>query len=412
MDSRGWAWTRRSVIALIAVVLREVPNAVPIDQRDSLWVIIRPLTNDPDLSPETEARYVAGKSDLHSLALNSTRSEALRETVFFAWWVRNHSRPVLEGAEAEFLGFESLPEVEQILEAHLVSAGESSMAVRTVYGETLPFLATMDPAWTASYLDEILPGGENDLEKWQAVWDAYVTLNAPYDVAFDLLRDHYRLAIDRLSGDRYRQSAAENLAEYLMILYYRGQLRRGEPDQLLESFFVQASGELRERALSEVGQWLLNAGEPPAPDIFERLRQLPDWRLETAEEIPVVDEVQGLRAFGWWFEGRYFDEEWALDRLARVLVVTRTVDREEGVVERLAALAPKRPSEAAHCLLLIVRAQPPHSWRIESWKQGARAVIEAAVESTSSDAARDGKAAADLLVNDGHTDFLDLIHPD
>ncbi len=164
--------------------------------------------------------------------------------------------------------------------------------------------------------------------------------------------------------------------------------------------------------LSEVGRWLLNAEEPPAPDVLERLSQLLDWRLETAEEVPVVVEVQELRAFGWWFEGGSFDEEWALDRLARVLAVTSAVDREEGVVVRLAELAPKRPGEAAHCLLLIVRAQPPHSWRIESWKQGARAVIEASLESADSDAARDGKAAANLLVNDGHTEFLDLIHLD
>jgi len=92
--------------------------------------------------------------------------------------------------------------------------------------------------------------------------------------------------------------------------------------------------------------------------------------------------------------------------------VTGTVDREEGVVERLAALAQTHPTEVARCLLLIVRAQPRHSWRIESWKQGARAVIEAALESAVSDAARDAKAAANLLVNDGHTEFLELIHPD
>lgn len=412
MDSRGWAWARRSVIALLAVVLREAPDTVPINQQDALWAVIRPLTDDPDPSPETEARYVTGKSALHSLALNSTRSEALRATIYFAWWIRNHSRPTLEEAQTEFLGLKSLPEVKQTLEAHLTPAGESSVAVRTAYGETLPFLATMDTAWTASHLDEILPGGENDLEIWQAVREAYVTFNLPYDAAFDLLRGHYRLAIDRLSRDDYRQSAAEHLAEHLMLLYWRGKLRREKPGQLLERFFIEAPVELRERALSEVGRWLLNAEEPPAPDVLERLSQLLDWRLETAEEIPVVDEAQELRAYGWWFEGHSFDEEWALNRLARVLTVTRDVDREEGVVEHLAELAPKRPGEAAHCLLLVVRAQPPHSWHIESWKQGARVVIEAALGSSVNDAVRDAKAAANLLVNDGHTEFLDLIHLD
>jgi hypothetical protein len=121
---------------------------------------------------------------------------------------------------------------------------------------------------------------------------------------------------------------------------------------------------------------VLNAKEPPAPDVVERLRQLLDCRLETAEEIPAPDEAQELQAFGWWFEGHSFDEEWALDRLARVLTVTETVNREEAVVERLAELTPEHPREAAHCLLLIIRAQQPHSWHIESWKQGARAVIE------------------------------------
>lgn len=410
VDSRGWAWARRSVIALLAVVLREVPNAVPIDERDALWAAIRPSTDDPDPSPETEARYLTGKSDLHSLALNSTRSEAVRAAIFFAWWVRNHARPVLEEGQSEFLGLESLLEVKQTLEAHLVPAGESSVAVRTVYGETLPFLATMDTAWTASHLDEILPCGENETEIWRAVWDAYVTFNPPYDVAFDLLHSHYQLAIDRLSNDIPQPPAADHLAAHLMLLYWRGKLRRGEPDQILESFFIQAPVELRERALSEVGRWLLNEDEPPSPDVIERLRQLLDWRLETAEKMPALSDLQELQAFGWWFEGHSFDEDWALGRLARVLRVTRTVDREEGVVERLAGFAPEHSWEAAHCLLLIVRAQLPHSWRIESWKQGARAVIEAALESGDSDAARDAKAAANLLVNDGHTDFLDLIH--
>ncbi|MGI8825874.1 MAG: hypothetical protein ACR2JC_09545 [Chloroflexota bacterium] len=49
-------------------------------------------------------------------------------------------------------------------------------------------------------MDEILPSGENDLEIWQAVWEAYVMLNPPYDVTLELLRGHYRLAIDRLSS--------------------------------------------------------------------------------------------------------------------------------------------------------------------------------------------------------------------
>jgi hypothetical protein len=56
--------------------------------------------------------------------------------------------------------------------------------------------------------------------------------------------------------------------------------------------------------------------------------------------------------------------------------------------------------------------QPRHSWRIESWNQGARSAIEAALKSSVNDAVRHAKAAANLLVNDGHTEFLDLIHPD
>ncbi|MGI8826756.1 MAG: hypothetical protein ACR2JC_14110 [Chloroflexota bacterium] len=61
-------------------------------------------------------------------------------------------------------------------EAHLARDLESSVAVRTLYGETLPFLATMDVEWTEAHLDEILPSNERELDTWRAVGDAYVAL--------------------------------------------------------------------------------------------------------------------------------------------------------------------------------------------------------------------------------------------
>ena len=112
-------------------------------------------------------------------------------------------------------------------------------------------------------------------------------------------------------------------------------------DPLLDRFFNNASDSVRGEALGYVGRSLRDADRPIPADVIEGVKVLWEWRVEASRQPEAGVHIDEMAAFGWWFASGEPDEAWALDQLEASLSIAGKADVDHGVVERLAALAPK-----------------------------------------------------------------------
>ena len=153
-----WGWTRDAVIDLLssgfeAVKDRPPDDRLPYNQRPLVWEVLRPLTEDPKLSPADE---MGEKFDPAFLSINSTRGRAIDAVVDYAWWVRRCMDAERRAAGAPPVTFEVMPEVREVLDAHLDLQIEPTLSIRSVYGRHLTSLASLDWDWFRANVDRIL----------------------------------------------------------------------------------------------------------------------------------------------------------------------------------------------------------------------------------------------------------------
>src|ERR1017187_799604 len=87
-----------------------------------------------------------------------------------------------------------------------------------------------------------------------------------------------------------------------------------------------------------------------------------------------------LTEFGWWFVSKRSNDDWSMDQLLEVLKITKTIDPDLWVVERLAELSVTTPRKTVQCLGLIVDGDEK-GWGILGWNADARRVLAAALGS-------------------------------
>ena len=121
----GWGWSRKAIADLLELGMTEGVAEIPYGCRDIVWRIVEPITDDPDPTPEYEARYGGTNMDPVTLSINTTRGEAMHAAMRFGVWVRRH----LEKSKQAWRGFEEIPQLLKVLDAHL-DPQELSLAVR------------------------------------------------------------------------------------------------------------------------------------------------------------------------------------------------------------------------------------------------------------------------------------------
>lgn len=223
----NWITTRAEIAELLSAVLNTDTEKIPFEFRQNIWDILKPLTEDPQPTPEHEAKYGGDNMDPHTLSLNTVRGEAMRALIKYALWVRRHIEKTDDAEERLARGFEEMPEVREILNLHLDPEYEPSLAVRAVYGEWLPWLALLDRSWVRENLAKIFPKEEGLHSLYSAAWGTYF-LNQPYDDIFEILKEEYKFAIESIdSGNVYESylvRPGQRLADHLINLYLRGKL--------------------------------------------------------------------------------------------------------------------------------------------------------------------------------------------
>ena len=403
-----WIWTRRAIANLLSDALEPGTTEISFDHRAAVWDVLRPLTEDPDPTPEHEKRYGGSNMDPATLSINTVRGEAMHASVRYALWVRRHLEKAADGKKRISRGFDEIAEVREVLDHHLDPSHDSALAIRAVYGQWFPWLIKLDPQWVVQNIENIFPPEEPLQKLHDAAWETYITFCVPYDAVFDLLREEYSRAIDRIgtfsSEGQHIANPDERLVEHLMTYYWRGKLNINEPEGLLARLYAKAPDSLRIYALDFVGRSLYNTKDTVKPKILKRLQALWELRIKTVRETKPIE----LISFGWWFASAKFDDGWAISQLKNVLELTGDIRYDDMVVARLATLSMKMPLLTVECLALLLESDE-EGWHIQIWNEHARTILSAALQSTDENARQIALNQIDRLGARNNLAFRDLL---
>jgi hypothetical protein len=410
-----WGWTRDAVIDLLsggfeAEKDRPPDDRLPYEHRPLVWDVLRLLADDSALSPADEQ---GEKFDPAFLSINSTRGRALDAAVDYAWWVRRCTDVERKPAGQPPVTFEAMPEVREILDAHLDVQREPTLTIRSVYGRHMSSLAGIDWGWLRANVDRILPLGNDDPPRFNAAWESFIGFNQPNTVLLPVLMPAYQRAVRQLATPRPTKrravSAEDRLAEHLMVYYWLGKLNLGAADQLLDEFYALAPDELRGHAIWFVGTSISRWEDGAPAEVFERLRQLIQRRLQTAQQA-VSPEMytKELANFGYWFTSQKFEERWSMEMLLATLQLTKKTRSEMDVVKLLAERCPRYPVECVACLRLMVEGDSER-WILVGVEEDAKRILRQALDSNNPEAAISTRRLTEHLIAKGNFGFTTLL---
>lgn len=404
-----WGWTRKAIAGLLSAGFDDGPGSLPIRLRVKVWYILKPLTEDPEPTPEHEERYGGSNMDPATLSINTTRGEAMHAVVRYALWVRRHMEGQADAEDQPRTGFDEMPEVREVLDSHLDVAQEPSLAIRAVYGQWFPWLVLLDSEWARDSAARIFPIGQGEEALLEAAWNTYVTFCSPYDNVLDILHEQYRHAVERIGcrrdDTRWLANPDERLAEHLMVFYWRGKLSLEDP--LFTAFWEKATDALRGHALGYVGRALKQTiGEIPA-EVLDRLTQLWAVRLARAKQSQSrADLVKEMAAFGWWFVSDKFDVGWAIAQLSESLQLVHQTDLDHMVLEHLARTVETHPVESAQCLRIIAEGDR-EGWNLSAARDHVRRILEVALRNPT--AREEAERIIHYLGSRGFLEFQNLL---
>jgi len=410
---RDWGQTRATLGRLLSVGLQEGESEVPLSLRDQAWQVLRELTNDPEPTPQYEEEFGGTNMDPVTMSINTVRGEAMHAVMRYALWLRRHIAKAEHAEERLTRGFEEMPEVREVLETHLDPAHDPSLAIRAVYGEWLPWLALLDRGWTTGNRSRIFPDDESQRDLKDAAWEAYIVFCQPYNDTFDAMKDEYARAVEQIgtvaADRRYHGDPDQHLAEHLMVFYWRGKLDLDEQGEMLRRFYEKASDSLRAHAIEFIGRSLSNTEGAVEAEVLEPLRSIWVIRLDAARAaLNHGTHTRELAAFGWWFASGKFDDSWAVEQLSAALSLTRKIDADWLVLERLATLAEAMPKEVVRCVALMIEGDL-QGWEIHGWRGELRAILSTVIRGSDPNARQGAAELVNRLGAKGVLEFRDLL---
>jgi len=404
-----WSWTRKAISSLISRGANN--NSIPFELREKIWEILKPLTHDPDPTPESESKWEENSDDAYTEAINCTRGEALNAVVEYALWVHRNTKDLPEGKEKIKTGFEIMPEVKAVLNEHLDSNKDPSSAVRSIYGRFFPWLLLMDKKWTLENIKRIFPLGQFESRLYCAAWNTFMLYAPAYNDSFDVLKDQYCEAISNLGKiDKVRRRYIDRdkrVAEHLMLFYCRGRIELN--DNLLKEFWTKANDKLRGHALGFIGRSLNSDNATIDQKLLERMETLWESRLSAAKSTGNKSEyVEEMSSFGWWFASGKFEERWSNERYLEALEIGKNIQSDYHVMERLVETVKTSPVEAVKILSKLVLTNQP-GWVILGNRDEINTVLASALQSSESAAQQEAKDLINRLVARGNLDLSKLL---
>lgn len=395
-----WGWTRKDILRLFEVGFNK--DLIDISLKDEIWKIIEFLSEDPDPTVNDD------KGDLLTIAINTTRGEAILTVVSFALWIRRWMTKQIDAVDLIAQGFDYFPQIKILLEKHLDTKKEFSLAVRAAYGERLPQLILLDKKWVIKFLPEIFP--DDKPNEYDAVWDSYITWQSPYDDVYDITRNYYLKAVNKLNTEiniEIKKDSNEALAKHIMSFYWRGKLNDEFGVNLFNNFWNIKNPLIRAHALTFVGESLYYTKEEINPTILERLISLWEKRLVNAKLSDNKENIKDeLESFGWWFASNKFDESWNIKQLKDSLALYGQIDLDHEVIKILVGLIDKYTKDVLLCLDLMVKGDN-EGWNIYRWKEEIKEILMKAINTNEKELA---KKIINYLGTRGYSDLEELLN--
>jgi hypothetical protein len=336
----------------------------------------------------------------------------MRAVVDYALWLRRHFEGSGDLAGRIGQGFDAMPEVREVLEAHLDPRGDPSPAIRAIYGEFYPWLVMLDEKWASGARSKIFPHTADQAHLRCAAWGAYIVSCPPYDRAVEILRPEYVAAIADMGRPKpYRILGDADpdvyLADHLIQLYGRGAL--SSDDELWARFWRTAPEPIRAHAIAFVGRTLEDKTGTLPGAVQDRFIALCETRIQAAEGGANRERfLAEMRAFGWWFANPVFEVQWSLERLNRVLDLTRgQVDAGFALSGRLAQAAGSSPVLTATCLRKMVEGAT-EVWGVVGQHEDILSILRTAKDSDQTPAYIEAHRVAGLLVEKGFVAYRSL----
>ncbi len=397
-----WSWTRKQIARLLEVAFEK--KLIPIEFRHSVWSILEILANDPDPTPEDASMEPATDS------INSVRGVAMHAIIRYALWIRRDFEQN-ENASKLNAGFEEMKEVKIILEQKLNPDIEKTIAIRSVYGQWLPWLLLLDTAWVTINLHKIFPK-EKQLHQFRdAAWETYIGFCHPYDNVLDVVKNEYAAAIERIDGSKEIEHAEEGLAGHIMTYAYRGKIDIDEPKDLFSLFFAKAPLSLKKAAIEFLGRVLYNSeGEVPVK-IKEKFKKIWDNRIAFYKQERKGSEIQELNGFGWWYASGKLDELWALEQLILSTKLGVVPDPEQFVIDHLEKVVTVYPQLVAQALILIIDSSEDE-WLITASREEIKKITEVVYNNSDSKTKKIGTDLINRLVSKGFLEVRNLLKSD
>ena len=406
-----WGWTRNTIANLFAAGFGDNNNSIPLHLRGKVWSILSVLTEDPNPTAEDERDFNSGHSEGNDIqhAINTVRGKSFETMFSYALWVRRAIAVAPDAASRLARGFDNMPEVRAVLDAHLKIDREPSPAIRAIYGSWFPWLVLLDATWAKQAVAQVY--ADETPRFWKAAWEAYILFRQPYDNVLDVMMPVYKQAVERIGSgsreDRHPSRAEDHLAQHLMAFYWRGKLTLQGADQILTVFYKNADDRLRGKALEFVGRSLGNTTAPLEANIVQKITSLWEWRLGQAQKAP-VDHQKEIANFGWWFGSGKLDQRLAMQDLLTVLNVAGSVDADFVVMERLAELAENMTQEVLECARLMIEGDK-QGWDIPGWEKELRHILGVAMNSPIPEARVTATAIINRLGERGYLNFRSLL---
>lgn len=415
----NWLWTREEISRLLENTCKAKRENVPIypiqELRKPMWQLLEALCHDRaksnivDDASEEDPRM----RDYLELGINSPRGRAVEAALEYARWVVNHIKQTEEKREIVPGGFESLPEVRDMLEWQ-IAPGNRSFEALSIIGSSIGLIYWIDKNWLRKNTDRLfnLGGIEESPPKvkgW-AAWNAFLVWVRPHNEFYTLLKKQFAFAVKQVGQANITEPIFKNplnyLGQHLILLFGRGHLDVGDDDDLLLRFLANSNSNLRCHVIGFVGQ-SLESNEQIPKQVIDRFMTL--WEVYWGEMGRIdAEEKPDSELFGTWFSSGQFPEDWALKQLEQFVEVARLPEPAHKVVEELAKLAHTDPKRAVHILDRMIHSNR-ENWRIQRWQESARQILQTAMESGNHETCKTAVILINYLGRRGFNDFGQLL---
>jgi hypothetical protein len=414
-----WDWTRSAIACFIEMVckarIEDIPK-YPVEQlRPRIMGLIKKLTDGSVGSDFVEADQEQDPrmTEYLNSAINSQRGKAIEALLEYSRWIASDNKMLDNAQETVPGGFDSMPEVREILERQ-IEPGNENLPAYSLIGAHVGLINWIDKRWLKQHINQIFNLSRIDTDPsvgifdW-AAWNSFLVWVQPHIDFYNLLHPQFGQMVDVLDQlsvrPRSHSAPPHRLAEHLMVLYGRGQLSLEQDEKLLRRFFKQAQPVIRRYAMEFVANSLEREKDLP-PEVIARFMQLWDFYWENHARADAKD-APGSRIVG-WFESGYFPDDWFLDRFGKFVEVSPRSDFYGPIFERLLRIAETDIVRTTSIVGRLVEADN-EGWRIFSSFKDIKGILRVALKS-GGEAREEAERIIDLLGRRGALEFGELLN--